>query len=221
MNRIDWVQQAPDYQTKYHVLKWETSHFHEPKSQRMLNSALHQEGAALAVSVEQMNTEDLGIGFGPASLVKSGFGLRHGQKDIAGRENPDAAKGQDALNISWQGSQRQIDAVAAQLAQEQVLGKITRVQKGQRKNTVLLAVLQGGIRNRLKEGASHLKDVYQKQKEKQKRTLFRAKKAERKAEPEKKGTRMADKEETLSMQAQNHYLLDSYDSNGQYHILGK
>lgn len=94
MNHINWVQQDPDYQTKYHVLKWSSSHFHEPQARQMADSALHKEGADFAVS--------------------------------AG-----------------------------------------------------------------------------------------------KPEPQKKPGRKADREETLSMQARNHYLLDSYDRNGQYHMLGK
>lgn len=37
-----------------------------------------------------------------------------------------------------------------------------------------------------------------------------------------KGTRQAaDREAMLSMQAENHYLLDSYDATGNYSMLGK
>ena len=37
----------------------------------------------------------------------------------------------------------------------------------------------------------------------------------------KKGTRAADRESVLAMQANNHYLLDSYDQTGNYSMLGK
>lgn len=48
----------------------------------------------------------------------------------------------------------------------------------------------------------------------------------KKVRPEEKrktqrGTRLASREEMLAMQAENHYLLDSYDKKGQYSILGK
>lgn len=43
----------------------------------------------------------------------------------------------------------------------------------------------------------------------------------RQSEKEQRGTRRVTKDEVLTMQAENHYLLDSYDKNGQYSTLGK
>lgn len=237
MNHINWVQQDPDFQTEYHVLKWESSHFHEPLARRTVNSALHKEGAAFAMSADLAKSTDAEMGFGQSSPVKSGgFALGCGQAGVALQESAGAQKGQDSVSISVQGAERQevgltsenvghpgiYNAVwSAAEAKEKVSDQEAQEQERQKENTVSAAIGQGSIRNRLKESKAHLQEAYQKQKEKIEKSLFRTKRAEKKADLPKKGTRVADKEDTLSMQAQNHYLLDSYDRNGQYRMLGK
>lgn len=238
MNHINWVQQDPDYKTEYHVLKWGSSHFHEPQARRMTDSALHREGAASAVFADRVKDETAEVGLGLASNVKSGgFALSHGQ---------------DAVAISAQGAERQSGEAASQtvvtgqagIPGDPVQGSVVvqhaahprfydaakpasgaegkePEQEEMKQDTVAAAAGQGSIRNRLKESASRLQEAYQKQKEKIKRTVFQSKRVDKKADIPKKGTREADREETLSMQAQNHYLLDSYDRNGQYSMLGK
>lgn len=242
MNHINWVQQDPDYQTKYHVLKWNSSHFHEPQARQMADSALHKEGAAFAVSAGQEQTGMQEIGFGQASTVKSGgFALGHGQEGAAQLENAGTEKGQDSVAISGQSIAGQDSAAisgqgiagqdSAAIAGQGVVGQgreadpqmVTRHSADRQpavpQNTA--AVGQGSIRNQLKRSAAYLQELYEKQKQKIKKTLFHTKKAEKKPELQKKPGRKADREETLSMQARNHYLLDSYDRNGQYHMLGK
>lgn len=238
MNHINWVQQDPDYQTKYYVLKWETSHFHEPQARRMAGSALQKEGAALAVSEKSETNESPEIGFGPGSSVKSGgFALGHGVEGMISQESYGIQKELDSVAISgkgseWQNAETDMQTMLQQTAAQQAMisQPMTRQTQGAQdsqqsydsaeRTTATAQTGQGNIRNRLQESAAHLQEVYQKHKEKIKRTLFRTKKVEKKAVL-KKGTREADREETLAMQAQNHYLLDSYDCNGQYHILGK
>lgn len=196
MNHINWVQQDPDYKTEYHVLKWGSSHFHEPQARRMIDSALHREGAASAVFADRIKDETAEVGLGLASNVKSGgFALGHDQ---------------DAVAVSAQGGERQSGETASQTVVTDQAGIPGDPAAG-----------QGSIRNRLKESASHLREACQKQKEKIKKTLFQSKRVDKKADIPQKGTREADLEETLFMQAQNHYLLDSYDRNGQYSMLGK
>ena len=80
---------------------------------------------------------------------------------------------------------------------------------------------QGNIRHRLQESAKRLQEAYQRQKEKAVKRLPLKQIKEEKPGKKEKGTRMADKETMLSMQAENHYLLDSYDHNGNYSMLGK
>lgn len=216
MNHINWVQQDPDYQTEYHVLKWETSHFHEPLARRTVNSALHKEGAAFAMPAGAATAADAEVGLGQGPSVKSGgFSLGHGQKGMALQESAGVQKGQDSVIISAQGAERQSVGVALTTAAGNHVGHPGIV------DAVAVAIGQGSVRNRLKESAAHLQEMYQKQKEKIEKSLCRTRKTEKKPELPRKGTRVANREETLSMQAKNHYLLDSYDSNGQYRMLGK
>lgn len=80
---------------------------------------------------------------------------------------------------------------------------------------------QGGLRNRLKDSAKRLQEIYQEQKKKLMKMLAGKVKQEEKKDRRQAGTRLASKEEMWSMQAENHYLLDSYDKNGNHSILGK
>lgn len=80
---------------------------------------------------------------------------------------------------------------------------------------------QGGLRNRLKDSAKRLLEIYQEQKKKLMKMPAGKVKQEEKKDRERTGTRQASKEEMWSMQAENHYLLDSYDKNGNRSILGK
>ena len=80
---------------------------------------------------------------------------------------------------------------------------------------------QGGLRNRLKDSAKRLQEIYQEQKKKLTKMPAGKVKQEEKKDRERTGTRQASKEEMWSMQAENHYLLDSYDKNGNRSILGK
>ncbi len=229
MNHINWVQQDPDYQTEYHVLKWETSHFHEPLARRTVNSALHKEGAAFAMPAGAVTATDAEVGLGQGPSVKSGgFALGHGQHGMALQESAGAQKGQDSVIISAQGAERQsVGVTSTQGAERQSVGvalttaAVDHVGHSGIVDAVAVAIGQGSVRNRLKESAAHLQEMYQKQKEKIEKSLCRTRKTEKKPELPRKGTRAANREEILSMQAQNHYLLDSYDSSGQYRMLGK
>lgn len=233
MNHVNWVQQDPDYQTQYHVLKWDSSHFHEPQARQMVDSALPKESAALAVSANSEKTGTAEIGFGLVSSVKSGgFALGHGQ---------------DAVIISGQGAQRQQDEITpqqaetrqAEMAEGILISKAaehlghpgyydrakpaagTEEEADGQIKSIAAAGGQGNVRSRLKEGAAQLRETYQKEKEKIRQRLFRAKRMDKQKDMPKKSKKEADREETLSMQAQNHYLLDSYDRNGKYSMLGK
>ena len=39
MQHLNWVQQNEDYATKYYILQWKTSHFHEPASRHVSGGA--------------------------------------------------------------------------------------------------------------------------------------------------------------------------------------
>ena len=69
--------------------------------------------------------------------------------------------------------------------------------------------------------AKRLLEIYREQKKKLTKMLAGKVKQEEKKERRQSGTRLASQEEMWSMQAENHYLLDSYDKNGNHSILGK
>ena len=79
------------------------------------------------------------------------------------------------------------------------------------------------VQSRIKQSAVKLRDICQKQSGHRANANAQKQKNAPRRQPEKeqRGTRYASKDEVLSMQAENHYLLDSYDKNGRYSMLGK
>ena len=245
MNHINWVQQSEDYKTEYHVLKWKSSHFHEPYARRNVGNMPKQPSAAAAAAAEEMKTEAEGLALGLADKRKSGNRPGFGMGDYIAQGASGEDRGRDGVSISAQGTREQNAAVQAQIAVQSV--SQTAVQAAQihaaeavvvspadettaveaeeeranRENTTVAETGRGNIRNRLKESAKRLQEAYQRQKEKAAKLLPLKQIKEEKPREKAKGTRMADKEAMLSMQAENHYLLDSYDHNGNYSTLGK
>lgn len=233
MNHVNWVQQDPDFQTQYHVLKWDSSHFHEPQARRVADSALPKEEVALAVSANRERTEIAQIGFGLSSSVRSGgFALGHGQDAVIisaqGVEQQNGENVSQTVEIQQAGMREEVaisNAVVEQMGYPGEYDKVKSATVTEESNRQVKSVAaaggQGNIRNRLKESAAQLRETYQRQKEKIKRISGQTRRVDEQKDMLKKGTREADREETLSMQAQNHYLLDSYDRKGQYSVLGK
>lgn len=240
MQHLNWVQQNEDYATKYHVLQWKTSHFHEPVSRHASGAARHSRNAGSVPQAGGIQSETEGLGLGQSDRVGSGrlrlgFGLEESSANVV----TGSEKGQDGINISVHGARAQEaartvgqNATSAQIhaAENTVMpasGRETasgtkRREQANRENTTVAQSGRGSIRNRLRESAARLREAYQRQKEKAAKMIplkyIRPEKQEEKA---RKGTRMADREAMLAMQAENHYLLDSYDQNGNYSVLGK
>ena len=245
MNRLNWVQQSEDFKTEYHVLKWKTSHFHEPYARRNAGSMPKQPSAAAAAAAKEMQIEAEGLVLGLAEKRKSGTrpGLGMGEYLAKGLSGED--RGRDGVSISAQGTRQQNGAGQAQAVAQGVnlaVGQAAQIQaaetvvvspanetlsaeaeeeRANRENTTVAETGQGNIRHRLQESAKRLQEAYQRQKEKAAKLLPLKQIKEEKPKEKEKGTRMADKETMLSMQAENHYLLDSYDHNGNYSMLGK
>lgn len=140
------------------------------------------------------------------------------QKSVMMEEPP-------VISVQYFDDPEQVKAVAAGMAAgipaEQKAGDNSVEVSGEKETMESISGLkQGNIRNRLKDSAKRLQDIYQKYKEKL--SAVPVKEAKQK-EPDRMqgGTRSASKEELFAMQAENHYLLDSYDKNGRYSILGK
>ncbi|MDE7177420.1 MAG: hypothetical protein K2O59_06340 [Lachnospiraceae bacterium] len=241
MNHIQWIQQREDFKTEYHVIKWKTSHFHEPFSERMVGSAKILHGAAPEAAKQSQQPEGEGIGYAQTDLSKSGgFGLGSGLEGYALRAMQEEVA-QSAVRNTGSGTRagKAVGAISAAVrtaAAAQTLAAEHMVTPEQRREslrneqarernaqeaTTVSAAGRGNIKNRLRESADRLREFYEKQKKKAAKLPLWKNMTEPKKKKVIKKTRMADREEILSMQAENHYLLDSYDQKGNYSTLGK
>lgn len=245
MNHINWVQQNEDYNVKYHVLKWKSSHFHEPYSSHISSVAkISQGGAAAPSPAAETQKEGEGIGFGLAerggnARLRPGFGLEESlARNLSGGED-----GRDGVSISARGmaGQESMGMTARATLQSMAMAETNAAEntvtagraegpekekqereQAEKENTTVSQSGRGSIRNRLQESAARLREAYQRQKKKAAKLALRQTRKEKPVQKEKKGTRQgADREAMLSMQAENHYLLDSYDATGNYSMLGK
>lgn len=240
MNHIIWVQQREDFNTQYHVIKWKTSHFHEPFSERMVGSSKIKMGAAPQAQGQSQESEGEGIGYVQADRSGSGrlglgfglegYALRNMQEEMAQsvmKSTGSAAqseKAAGAITAAVQTAAAQTQAAEHMVTPEpkrEPLREEQALEKNARESTTVLATGRGNIRNRLRDSAAKLWEFYQKQKEKAVKLSFWKNKSQPPKKKVVKGTRMADREAVLSMQAENHYLLDSYDNKGNYSMLGK
>lgn len=240
MNRVNWVQQEQDIE--YHVIQWKNSHFHEHHKGRLGGAKMLNSGGGGAAAPAPQ-TEGEGIGLGLSYDTKSrwragGFGesgfLQDGTND--GRSNDavtNFAKGAGHRQSSAKDSAAAIQTDIYVENGSIMAGTAYKTKEGdERKKSVggsnaedemaadsVSGQGSEGVRSRLKNGTQKIWTAYQKQREKLAEAL--GKKTQGQENKQQKGTRRADKEEMLSMQAQNHYLLDSYDRDGNYSMLGK
>lgn len=227
MNHIIWLQQREDYDTKYHVIKWKTSHFHEPFSSHMAGSAKRKDGAGALAPSGETQAQAEGLGFGLADKSLSGrmkFGL--GLEDIAAKSVIGAGTGRDGVSISTLDGWEKGMETAGENTVTPVLHKTSGSGRAEREpveqaNKPVAQTGRGNIRNRLKESASRLMEAYRRYREKAAKMPLQKTAQEKIKTDGKKGTRAADRESVLAMQANNHYLLDSYDQTGNYSMLGK
>lgn len=215
LNRVNWVQQERDIE--YHVIKWKNSAFHDHHTRKKAGAGPLSGGVkAPAAAPSGAQSEPVGIGLGLEERIRDkryrsgGFG--ESGKDADGVKD---GRGNDSVSLSVKGAEQQ--SISEQSAVEIMQSNISEH---------IYSTVAGAVnptpekkKSRLKESTQKLRAAYQEQREKIAKIIHR--KPDRKAEEKRQGTRRADKEEMLSMQAQNHYLLDSYDKNGQYSMLGK
>lgn len=240
LEHVNWVQQNEDYATRYHVLEWKTSHFHEPYSRHVSAGVKTHQNAAAALQAKEIQTETEGLGFGQSDRTGSGrLGLGLGLEESLANTAAGNERGHDGVTISAYGARVQeagAEAVqSAALAQmhaaehtvtpgtaKDTLSESQQREQADRENTTVAGTGRGSIRNRLRESAARLREAYQRQKEKAvKKAAARRSRLQRQEKTVQKGTRMADREAVLAMQTENHYLLDSYDQKGNYSMLGK
>ncbi|MCM1121269.1 MAG: hypothetical protein NC416_01660 [Eubacterium sp.] len=218
MNRLNWIQQEQKV-ADYHVITWRTSHFHHPRNRTDIIGSFHSklEGGAAAGAGAAQQAEGIGLGleepFRRTEWKSGGLGtdgmMREGVKNAANNE---------LLSVSGKTQGKRTDAPESMSA---VIQAIVPEELYSVVNSVGQSVHR--VRSRIKQSVTRLRDTFLRQQTKQQRAAGASvHKAESRRQPEgrQKGTRRVDKEEMLSMQTENSYLLDSYDRNGQYSRLG-
>lgn len=216
MNVLNWIQQEHKV-TDYHVLTWPTSHFHHPRNRTDIvgQIAIKPQETGTAASGTQTRPEE-GIGFGTFDKsygqYKSG-GLGTDGLAIDGEKE---AVNNKVISTSRnsQGNQVTGPEASATAVQSILPAEVYSVVESARQSVIK-------VQSRIKQSAAKLKDIYGKQPGQTATAQKPKSMSRRQPEKEQRGTRPVSKEEVLSMQAENHYLLDSYDKNGQYSTLGK
>lgn len=240
MNHIVWLQQRADFDTKYHVLKWKTSHFHEPFSERMVGSVKIRGAAAPEAAKSSQEPEGEAIGFGQADKARGGgIGLGSGLEGYALRAMEEMAQetvqstGRDVRMGRTVGTVPAVMQTAAAVHTQAAEHTVTPEQRREplrdeqtrersaKESTTVQTAGRGEIKNRLRKSAAGLWKFFQKQKEKAAKLVMWKSNPQPQKKKVVKGTRTADREAMLAMQAENHYLLDSYDQTGNYSTLGK
>ena len=217
MNVLNWIQQEKKV-ADYHVVTWRMSHFHHPKNRTdiigQINTKLPESASAASSGGKQ---QPEGIGFGLADNVrdtryKSG-GL--GTDGLAADGVKDAASNKVmSTSQKTNGNQSRGVETAAAVIQTILPAEVYSVVESARQSALK-------VQTRIRQSAAKLRDIYQKQSGQTTNTPTQKNAPRRQPEKEQRGTRHVTKDEVLSMQAENHYLLDSYDRNGQYSTLGK
>ena len=219
LNRINWTPKEQLFD--YHVLTWKTSHLH-PKTKVGVSGGVElreRAGGVAASTPESAQPEG----------IAPGYGRRDSRYRSGGLGRDGKAQDGDSVSVSTYRSGRQgsgdvQEAAAAsmpcadiQTQEAMQTAALQTVQDAAQTFSAGRAVRKAG--GRMKEIIGRLQDMYRRKQEKATRLM----KGDRAApqQKERQGTRRVSREEVLSMQGENHYLLDSYDKNGQYSTLGK
>ena len=217
MNVLNWIHQEKKI-ADYHVVTWRMSHFHRPINKTILTGQINmkpQEALTIASGMQQQQPEEVGLGFTTDNVrnrYKSG-GL--GTDGLASDGVKDAANDKVmSTDRKANGNHVRGAEAAATVVQTILSSEVYSVVESARQSALK-------VQNRVRQGVAKLRDVYQKQSGHTTNTNAQKHKNAPRRQPEKeqRGTRRVSKDEVLSMQAENHYLLDSYDRNGQYSML--
>ena len=218
MNVLNWIQQERKV-ADYHVITWPTSHFHHPRNRTDIIGPIKikPDGAGPGSSDTQQPQSE-GIGFGNADYTKGQYkagglgtdGLAiDGVKDAVNNKVTSTARKSN-------GNQTTGPESASTVVQTILPAEVYSVAESARQSVLK-------VQKRVRLSAAKLRDVYHKYSSQTSNYNTQSNKnvPRRQPEKEKRGTRHVTKDEVLTMQAENHYLLDSYDRNGQYSTLGK
>ena len=215
MNVLNWIQQEQKI-ADYHVISWPTSHFHHPRNRTdiVADIRIKPQESGTPASGTQAQTEE--IGFGQVNYARDRYksgGL--GTDGLAIDGVKDAAEDKVMSTAKKSRGDRVTDPeTEATAIQTSLPTEVYSVVESARQSVLK-------VQSRIRQSAAKLKDVYGKQSGQTANALNIKKAPRRQPEKEQRGTRHVTKDEVLTMQAENHYLLDSYDKNGQYSMLGK
>ena len=218
LNRINWTPKEQLFD--YHVLTWKTSHLH-PKTKVGVSGGVElreRTGGGAASTPESAQPEG----------IVPGYGRRDSRYRSGGPGRDGMAQDGDRVAVSAYQSGRQGSGQVQEAAA--VAMPCADVQTQAAMQTAVLHNIQDAahtfsagrtvrkVGGRMKEIIVRLRDMYRRKQEKAAQLMKGNHAAQQK---ERQGTRRVSREEVLAMQGENHYLLDSYDKNGQYSTLGK
>ena len=215
MNVLNWIQQEQKI-ADYHVIKWPTSHFHHPRNRTDVVANIHMKPQESGAPASGGQPQSEGIGFGQDEYVRGQY--KAGGLGTDGLV-PDGVK--DAANNKVMSTSRssQGNQATGSEATDTVIQTILPAEVYSVVESARQSVLK--VQSRIRQSAAKLKDIYGKQSGQTANAQNIKKAPRRQPEKEQRGTRHVTKDEVLTMQAESHYLLDSYDRNGQYSMLGK
>ena len=217
MNVLNWIQQEKKV-ADYHVVTWRFSHFHHPINRTDLTGQIKMKPPEDSSSASGTQQQPEGIGFGYADSTRGRYkagGL--GTDGLAAYGVKDAVNNKVmSTSTKTNGNQTRGAETAVAVMQEILPAEVYSVVESARQSALK-------VQSRITQGTAKLREIYQKQFGHTANTNAQKQKnaPHRQPEKERRGTRQVSKDEVLSMQAENHYLLDSYDRNGQYSTLGK
>lgn len=218
LNRINWTPKEQLFD--YHVLTWKTSHLH-PKTKVGVSGGVElreRAGGVAASTPESAQPEG----------IAPGYGRRDSRYRSSGLGRDGMAQDGDCVSVSAYQSGRQGSGQVQEAAA--VVMPCADVQTQAAMQTAVLHNIEDAAHTfsagrmvrkaggRMKEIIVRLRDMYRRKQEKAAQLMKGNHAAQQK---ERQGTRRVSREEVLAMQGENHYLLDSYDKNGQYSTLGK
>lgn len=218
MNVLNWIQQEKKV-ADYHVVTWRMSHFHRPINSPSLTGQVSikpQQALTAASGTQQQQPESIGLGLidNVKGQYKSGGS---GTDGLAAEGVKDAVNNKvKSIARKTNGNQATGLETAATVIQTILPSEVYSVVESARQSALK-------VHSRIRQGTAKLKGIYQKQPGHTANTNAQKQKNAPRRQPDKeqRGTRHVSKDEVLSMQAENHYLLDSYDRNGQHSTLGK
>ncbi len=214
LNRINWTPKEQLFD--YHVLTWKTSHLH-PKTKVGVSGGVElreRAGGAAASTPESAQPEGIVPGYVRRDNRYRSDGLAQDGDRVAVSAYQSGRQGSGQVQAAAAVAMPCADAQTQAAMQTAVLHNI---QDAAHTFSAGRTVRKAG--GRMKEIIVRLRDMYRRKQEKAVQLMKGNRAAQQ--QKERQGTRRVSREEVLAMQGENHYLLDSYDKNGQYSTLGK